>query len=142
MSRRVLPVIALLGLFGCEPSDPPIDVSVSMSPVIAQNANRAVVILFPAAPPTTCEVLRLSEKNAMDPMKIGTYRSIVQLAGRMGPQQTEFFDVVPGQYQIAVFVYDASSMLIGFGCQMPAVTIELGKRAESMTIEVRAIPGG
>ena len=141
MSRRVLPLIGLLGLLACEPGDPQIDISVTMSPVIAAEAARAIVVLFPAAPPTTCEILRLSEKNTTDPLKIGTYRSTVTLPAAP-PHEANFFDLVPGDYQIAVFVYDDQSELVGFGCQMAPVEIELGKRAESSLIEVRSLPSG
>jgi hypothetical protein len=132
-------VIACLGLLACEPADPQLDISMTISPVIAMGAVRAIVVLFPAEPPTSCEVLRLSEKSS-DASQIGTYRSTVQLQGSQ--RSTELFDLVPGDYQVAVFVYDGESDLVGFGCQMNPVQIELGKRTETPTIEVRALPGG
>ena len=136
MSRRVLSVIALL--CACGPADPEIGISVSMSPLIAAGAVRAIVVLFPA-PIVDCEVLRLSEKN-VQPNRFGTYRSNVMLDGSP-PHATEFFELVPGDYQLAVFVYDEDDEVVGFGCEMTAVTIELGKRSDVGTIEVQPPPG-
>jgi hypothetical protein len=131
--------MALLGLLACGPGDPEIDISVSMSPLIPMDATEAVVVLFPAAPASSCEVLRLSEKSS-DAKQIGTYRSVVPLVNQAPPHGASFFELVPGEYQVAVYVYRGED-LVGFGCQMSPVTIELGKRTETQSIQVRALPG-
>ncbi len=127
----------LAALCACGSGEPQLDLAMRMSPELAM-ADHAVVVLFTAAPPTSCEVLRLSEKDEPIP-KRGAYRSEVTISGT-GPQDTEFFELVPGDYQIAVFVYAAGGGLVGFGCRPEPVTIELGKRTEAPVIEVRALP--
>ena len=140
MLNRVLPVTLIL-LASCEPSDPPFQLAMTMSPVIAQTAREALIVLFAADPdPNPCEVLRLSEKNTQDKMTLGTYRVPFTLDGT-GPQSTEIFDLFPGRYQVAVFVYDGGKKLVGFGCQMQALTIEEGKQTETTMIEIRPSPG-
>jgi hypothetical protein len=138
MPRRLFQVIALFALFGCEPSAPEIGISVTMSPLIGATARRAVVVLYPAAPPSTCEVLRLSEMGETMP-KRGSNRSAIMLDGSP-PHMTEFFNLVPGDYQIAVFVYDGADQMVGFGCLMAPVTIELGVYTDAPQIEVREVP--
>jgi hypothetical protein len=133
-------VIVLLA--ACEPSEPPIDIDISMSPVIAMNADEAMVVLFPATdPPTSCDVFRLTEKNAPDGTLIGTYRTTIDVKGTMA-HQTNIWGIVPGRYQVAVFVYDMMDAVVGFGCLPMPVTIEEGKRTETPTIDIRPPPGG
>ena len=141
MSRYHLPVILLLA--ACEPADPQLEIAMTMSPVIAMGATEAMVVLFPATDPlTNCEVFRLSEKNAPDPDLLGTYRAKVELSGNK-PYQANIWDIVPGRYQVAVFVYDGGKNVLGFGCPPnTALTIEMGKRAEPTAIDIRPPPGG
>jgi hypothetical protein len=142
MPRRIFQVawlaLACFGCFACEPGEPQIDVSVTMSPLIQATATRAVVVLYPAAPLSSCEVLRLSERDETTP-KRGSNRSAIEL-NSPPPHEAEFFNLVPGDYQIAVFVYDAGDAMIGFGCLAAAVTIELGERTDAPEIEVRDVP--
>lgn len=140
MSRYHLPVILLLA--ACEPADPQLEISMTMSLVIAMGATEAMVVLFPATEPlTSCEVFRLSEKNAPDPEQLGTYRTKVELDGTKA-HQTNIWDIVPGRYQVAVFIYDGGGKVLGFGCPLNAVAIEMGKRTETPAIDIRPPPGG
>lgn len=127
MSRRDLPVVgALLLLCACGGPEVGVDIQMSMSPLIAPEAVRATVSLYNA--PVSCEVVRLS------PTRDGIYNSQVTLAG--GAASTELFEIVPGRYQVAVFVFDASDEVIGFGCDPREVEVEQGRRAELGPITV------
>jgi hypothetical protein len=77
----------------------------------------------------------------VQPNRFGTYRSMVMLDGRSS-YATDFFELVPGDYQVAVFVYDGDDQVVGFGCETTAVTIELGKKSDVGTIEVQPPRGG
>src|SRR5688572_19662801 len=93
MSRRYVPLIALL--IGCGPAEPEINIDVTMSPVIAMNAFRADVALYPAATPlASCSVIRLSERQ--NEPKRAAYVQRILLAS--GDRTVDFFDLVEGSY--------------------------------------------
>lgn len=130
MSRRDLRVIgALLFLGACGAPEPGVDVRMKMSPVIAEEAVQATVSLYNA--PVSCEVIRISESRE------GVYNAQVPVAG--GTPGTELFELVPGSYQVAVFVFDGDQNLIGFGCDPRPVEIEQGKQSEIGPIGINPI---
>jgi hypothetical protein len=120
-------LLVAAGLAGGCGGDDGIAIGVSLSPAIAQEAVRAKIALYNA--PASCNVIRISNKS-------GIYEQIVAI----GERGTEFFDVTPNPYQIAVFVYDASDALIGFGCDPTAVIVESGRRTMRGPITVGPLP--
>lgn len=99
-------------------------ISLTTSRALFQQMETARISLYPGE--ASCGIVELSS-----PARLGVYNQSMSVQASDATADAELFDLVSGEYVLAVWGFDGQGQAIAFGC-VEDVVIEEGERYEAL----------